>query len=349
MLGGFLKVMKAKRITIKDIAEKAEVSETTVSRFINKKYEYMSEATRRKVEKVVKELNYRPSNIARSLKSNKSKILGAVIADIENPFSNLIIKGLIDRSNALGYSLMVSISNNLIEKENEGIRGFIDNNVEGLIVNTVTDDESLLQEVSEDMPVLLIDRGVKNLNVDLVTSDNYELGRELVTHLIDSGFKRIGFFSEKMDNNTVRQIRHQAFRDCVEGREDIDAQTIIIDREKPDETAELLHSFLSTREPRVIIAGNGLIQLALMQVLKEHDYVFGEDFNFCGFDDWAWSTMIGEDGITTIAQDSYRLGTESIDIIHKRLTNELEDTEPVIKTIEGQLIVRGSTKIQVKE
>lgn len=341
--------MKPKRITIKDIAKEAGVSETTVSRFLNKKFEYMGYDTRLKIEKVVKELNYRPSNIARSLKSNKSKLLGAVIADIENPFSNIIIKGLIDRANALGYSLMVSISNNSIERENEGIRTFIDNGVEGLIVNTVTDSETLLKEVSETTPVLLIDRNINNLDVDLVTSNNYELGSELLTHLIESGYKKIGFFSEEMKNNSVRQIRHQAFIESTKDVEGIEAETFIIDREKPEQTIKLLERFLDSETPPVIVAGNGLIQLALLKVLKEIDFEFREDYGFCGFDDWDWSTVVGKDGITSISQNSYSLGTESIDILHKRITNKLKDKEPILKTIKGKLVVRGSTRLHVKE
>lgn len=341
--------MKPKRITIKDIAKEAGVSETTVSRFLNKKFEYMGHETRLKIEKVVKELNYRPSNIARSLKSNKSKLLGAVIADIENPFSNIIIKGLIDKSNELGYSLMISISNNSIEKEDEGIRSFIDNGVEGLVVNTVTDSEVLLKEVNETTPVLLIDRSIDNLDVDLVTSNNYELGSELMTHLIESGYKRIGFFSEEMTNNSVRQIRHQAFIDSSKEMEGINAETFIIDREKPDETVRMLETFLDADEPPVIVAGNGLIQLALLKVLRELTYKFGEDYGFCGFDDWDWSTVVGKDGITSISQDSYSLGTESVDILHKRITQELKKEEPILKTIKGKLIVRGSTRLNTKE
>lgn len=341
--------MKPKRITIKDIAKEAGVSETTVSRFLNKKFEYMGHDTRLKIEKVVKELNYRPSNIARSLKSNKSKLLGAVIADIENPFSNIIIKGLIDRANALGYSLMVSISNNSIERENEGIRTFIDNGVEGLIVNTVTDSETLLKEVSETTPVLLIDRSIDNLDVDLVTSNNFELGSELLTHLIESGYKKIGFFSEEMKNNSVRQIRHQAFIESTKDVEGIEAETFIIDREKPEETVKLLERFLDSDIPPVIVAGNGLIQLALLKVLIELDFEFGEDYGFCGFDDWDWSTLVGKDGITSISQNSYSLGTESIDILHKRITNEIKEKDPILKTIKGKLIVRGSTRLHAKE
>ena len=181
---------------------------------------------------------------------------------------------------------MVSISNNSIERENEGIRTFIDNGVEGLIVNTVTDSETLLKEVSETIPVLLIDRSIDNLDVDLVTSNNFELGSELLTHLIESGYKKIGFFSEEMKNNSVRQIRHQAFIESTKDVEGIEAETFIIDREKPEETVKLLERFLDSDIPPVIVAGNGLIQLALLKVLIELDFEFGEDYGFCGFDDW---------------------------------------------------------------
>lgn len=338
--------MKEKRVTIKDIAQKSSVSETTISRYINGKYEYMSEDTRKRIAKVISELNYRPSYIARSLKSNKSNILGAVIADIENPFSNLIIKGLIDRANEYGYSLMISISNNSIKKENEGIRNFLDHGVDGLIVNTVTGSGKTLEEFNKKIPLVLIDRNIDGFEADFVTSNNYELGCELINHLVESGFKSLGFFSEVIKDNSVRKLRYSAFFDSLRNRSDLNHNAYIVEREKTEENKDLLNKFIKMPEPRVIIAGNGLLQLDLLRLMKENNYKLGIDFHVSGFDDYIWSAMIGEDGITSTSQDSYKLAANAVDILIGRIEGKFNsDGRPITRIIEGELRTRGSTRI----
>lgn len=305
----------------------------------------MSEDTKARIDKIIKDLDYRPSNIARSLKSNKSKLIGAIIADIENPFSNLIIKGLIDQSSELGYTLMISISNNSLEKENEVLREFQDNGVEGLIVDTVSSIENNLEKTSEQVPTVLIDRDADNFDANIVTSNNYELGTELMKHLIDSKFKTIGYFTENIENNTVRRNRYQAFKDSIKKQKDIKGYTYTINRKQMEENKSILKKFMSLPKPRVIVAGNGLIQMDLLRILKENQYTLGKDFNFCGFDDYYWSEMIGKEGITSIFQDSYNLGTEAINILYKQINNDKKSQEPIKKIVEGELIVRGSTRI----
>lgn len=338
--------MKEKRVTIKDIAAAASVSETTISRFLNKKFEYMSEDTKNRIEEVVKELNYRPSNIARSLKSNKSHLYGAVIADIENPFSNMIIKGLLDRSNELGYSLMIAISNNSIEREKEAIRNFLDYGVDGLIINATSKSENNFDEINPSTPVVLIDRKVDNYQADFVSSNNYDLSMELVSHLLENQFLSIGYFSENIQDNSVREIRYKAFKESVINEKKTHSQTYIVDFNEEEELLEKLKDFLDYPAPRVIVAGNGLVQMNLLQILIENNYKLKEDFYFAGFDDYSWSTMISEDGITSIAQDSYNLGKESINLLYQRTTGKRTEKEKIEKIVNGELVIRGSTKIK---
>jgi transcriptional regulator, LacI family len=82
------------KITIDYVAKKAGVSKTTISRFLNGRYEYMSDATRENIKKVIEELNYRPNNLARSLKLNRSNLIGVLVSDIGNHFSSILVKGI---------------------------------------------------------------------------------------------------------------------------------------------------------------------------------------------------------------------------------------------------------------
>lgn len=331
-------------MTIKDIAKEAGVSGTTISRYLNGKFDYMSFQTKLKIEKVIEELDYRPSNIARTLKSNKSMLIGAVIADIENPFSNQIIKGLTDKANELGYSLMISISNNAVDKERESIERFLDNRVDGLVINTVGENEEFLKKLNNKIPLVLIDRGGINFQADTVSSNNYQLGFQLMQHLIENHFQSIAFFSEKIEHNTVRILRHQSFLDALKNKKDIHAKTYIVDQKENNQIVKHLEDFYTSPKPRVIFASNGLVLQSILKTMKENNYKIREDFSVCGYDNLEWTSFVGEDGITTIAQDSYALGTESAALICKRINKEIKSTAPVDIRIEGTLILRGSTK-----
>lgn len=335
--------MVQKRATIKDIAEQAGVSGTTVSRYLNGKFNYMSEETKKRIEIIIDEVGYRPSNIARTLKSNKSKLVGAVIADIENPFSNKIIKGLTDKANELGYSLMISVSNNSVEKENESIARFLDNQVDGLIINTVGENEPTLKKIQKQIPLVLIDRDVTSFKADVVTSNNYELGIELMQHLLENGFKSISFFTEHIGNNTVRELRYRTFADTMKNNPQINGKTYSFDREDIDRVAEMLEEFSASPEPRVIFASNGLVQLSVLKAMRKKGLKF-KDFSLCGYDDWDWTPLIGREGITALAQDSYGLGTTSMDLLIKRLEQNSKTKKPIKIKVPGGLVIRGSTK-----
>lgn len=331
-----------KRITIKDIAELASVSETTVSRYLNNKFEYMSEATREKIEQVIEEVDYRPSNIARSLKSKRSNLIGAVIADIENPFSSLIIEGLTNRADELDYTMMISITNNSLEKEKEAINTFLDNRVDGLIVQAVSSESAHLKKVSHTIPIVLIDRTVNEFETDIVTTNNYEAGSQLMAHLIEEGFQSLSFVSEAIEHNSVRKIRHQAFVDGVADKENMMHSTILIDRKDVDDIDRQLETFMSLPAPRVLVASNGLVQMTVLDRLKKMHYKMNDDFYIAGFDDYTWSTMFGNEGITTIAQDSYQLGAEAVNLLYNRLSGKVAKKEPVKKELISQLVVRDT-------
>ncbi|MBM6615180.1 LacI family DNA-binding transcriptional regulator [Desemzia sp. RIT804] len=335
--------MNTKQITIKDIAKEANVSGTTVSRYLNGKFEYMSTETRTTIEKVISDLDFRPSNIARTLKSNKSKVIGAVIADIENPFSTQIIKGLTDKANEIGYSLMISISNNSIDKEKEGVERFLDNRVDGLIVNTVGLNEHFLQETKNKVPIVFIDRGVVGFQGDTISSNNYELGQQMMNHLFEKNFQSIGFFTENIENNTVREDRYRAFKDAAEKKKQTIAKTYIVDITNKNNISQQLERFCETPAPRVIFAGNGVVLQMILTIMKEKNYKIGEDFSICGYDNWIWASFVGKDGITAIDQDSYALGTETVTLLHKRINKSIETEKPSNIKIKGKLIIRGST------
>lgn len=122
------------KLTINDIAIRAKTSKTTVSFYLNGKFEKMSPDTRRRIEQVIEETNYSPNIMARSLKSKKSSLIGVIVADITNPFSNNIVKGIDDIARKKDYQILVGSSNLDIKNEEKYIKSMNDMGVDGFIV-----------------------------------------------------------------------------------------------------------------------------------------------------------------------------------------------------------------------
>ena len=118
------------KVTIKDIANMAGVSKTTVSRYINGKYEYMSEETRQRIKKIIKKVDYFPLTSAQSLKSNRTGLIGLLIADIGNPFSTALLTSITDTLHSDGYNVLVANSNNSPELEEEYLKSFVSRGVD---------------------------------------------------------------------------------------------------------------------------------------------------------------------------------------------------------------------------
>ena len=124
-----------KKVTIKDIADMAGTSKTTVSFYLNGKYEKMSAETKVKIEKVIKETNYSPSIVARSLTSKKMNLIGVIVADISNPFSSTIVKGIDKVARKEDYQIIVGSSNYDFYYEEKYINRMLDMGVDGFIVH----------------------------------------------------------------------------------------------------------------------------------------------------------------------------------------------------------------------
>ena len=149
----------SKNLTIVDIAKSAGVSKTTVSRYLNGQYEYMSEQTRERIKKVIEVSGYQPNKLAQSLKNQKSMLVGFVVADIESPFTSAAIKSVGDAMLGTGYNLVTANSDNSYERELENIQSLIGQQVDGLIVNTVTSSTPrLIGLANGGLPVVLLDR-----------------------------------------------------------------------------------------------------------------------------------------------------------------------------------------------
>lgn len=337
--------MVSDKVTIDEVAKLCGVSKTTISRCINGHYEYMSEETRKKIQDTIKKLHYRPNNIARSLKSNKSSLIGVIIADITSPFSSILVKGIGDVCKENGYQVIIANTDNDPVKEKDYIHSLIDDRVEGMIINSTGKNSDYLIKLGNDgLPIVLADRAMKELKFDTVTSNNYEMTTNTIEYLINSGFKKIAFFSEQIGENSARYIRHSAYIDtCKKYGIDVSEDVCIIDVSDEKTIEDALKKFIEENKdiPKALFAVNGVVLLAVLQSINKLGYKVPDDIGVCGYDDWGWASLIPP-GITVIAQPSYDVGIKSAKRLIEKIRRKRK-TKPILVELPSKLIKRGST------
>ena len=335
------------KITINDVAHRAKVSKTTVSRYLNGRYESMSEETKDTIQKVIEELDYRPSTIARSLKSKNTKVIGCVIADITNPFSSFIVKGMNDVCKEKGYQVLFVNTDNKREDEIEGIKSLMDHKLDGLIVNTSGyNDDYILSILNQGVPIVLADRCLKDKKkIDTVTSKNYTATFDCIRYLHKQGYSKVAFFSQELGEISIRQERFLGYMNGVEHfyRQNGKDAAYIIDSKDDREYINALYKLKKkNKEEKIcIFAVNGVTLMKVITAMSKSGYMIGKDFGICGFDDWGWASLIPP-GITTITQDSYQTGVKSAQILIDRIENGMTQRKKFVE-LPTKLVERGST------
>ena len=184
--------MTQKAITIKDLAEKLNISVSTVSRALKDNPE-ISQQTRKTVQALAKELGYKPNPIAVALKTHKSNTIGVVVPQIVNTFFATVVKKIEDVADKYGYNVLVASSNETFEKEKKNIDIFLANRCDGIILSiskATTSYEHIKQIQDMGVPLVLFDRTAKELDVSKVVADDADAAFKIVQHLIHGGFQR---------------------------------------------------------------------------------------------------------------------------------------------------------------
>ncbi|MDN6450443.1 MAG: LacI family transcriptional regulator, partial [Enterobacterales bacterium] len=187
------------RATISDVAKAAKTGKTSVSRYLNGEQHLLSDDLKQRIEQAIQRLNYRPSQMARSLKGGQTRLIGMIIADITNPYSVDVLRGVEEACRVQGFTLLVCNTNNEINQEQHYLELLSSYRVEGLVVNAVGMREEALSKLQQSLlPMVLIDRKIPDFSCDMVGLDNHRAATEATRHLIEQGFEAVMFLSEPL-------------------------------------------------------------------------------------------------------------------------------------------------------
>lgn len=344
-----MKTQGEKRVTIDDVAHRCGVSKTTISRFLNGKYENISADTRERIKNIIIELDYQPNRTAQRLKASKSMLIGCIIGDISSPFSALLLKGIINACEDGGYQVLFADCDDDPAKERSAIDGFVANRVDGLIVNTSGGNEEHLIFLSrQGMPIVLADRSLtRDGLLDTVTAPNRSAAFDCVKLLHDYGYDRVAFFTEGNRLITPRMHRYEGF--CNGVREfypdDVETELYEFNRDNTDSCSKQLRLFRDKHpgERIAILCVNGVATQHVLMAFKESSMSIGYSYGLCGFDDWSW-LQLAPPGITSVSIDTKDMGAKAAKLLIERINGvRPANSLPALVEMPNTIIVRGST------
>ncbi|GGI43772.1 LacI family transcriptional regulator [Paenibacillus marchantiophytorum] len=331
-------------ITIYDIAAKAGVSAMTVSRVINNTGR-ISEATRKRVRKVMEDLHYIPNSMARSLVLQKTNILSLLITDITNPFYTTLARGAEDAALRAGYRLLFANSDEDYTKEKGYVDMILSTRVDGVLFAPTGDQslENLQQLQKHQIPFVVLDREIPGIEADLVLGDSKEGARKLVDHLIALGHRRIALINGSPDVSTAR-LRYTGYREAhlLSGIPIEDSLVVHLNyRDFHDESA--LDALLSHENPpTAIFAANNMLAVGIIQSLRQRGLQVPGDLSVVCFDDFGPAGAINP-FLTVASQPAYQFGLLGMQLLIDRI--EGDPSQELRKMIlPSELLIRTSTQ-----
>ncbi|KPA89360.1 transcriptional regulator [Pseudomonas asplenii] len=330
------------RVTISQVARAAGVSKATVSRYIGGDRQLLAEATAQRLADVIQQLGYRPNQMARGLKRGQTRLIGMLVADILNPYSVAVMRGVEKACRQHGYTLLLCNTNRDDEQERHHLQMLQSYNIEGLIVNTLGHHRGELVELQRDVPMVLIDRQLPELNVDMVGLDNADAVEQALDHLQACGYRDILAVTEPLDGTSSRLERVQAFSASLQRRAGIRQQILEISAELEADLARFLGS--NGHGPQAIFTCNGVATLAVTRALHSRGCRLFDDVGLLALDELDWYPLVGS-GITALAQPTEAIGVTAFECLLARLRGEGDAPKRI--DLKAELIVRGSTHLSM--
>ncbi len=338
-----------KKITIKDIAAKFDVSISTVSKALNDSYE-ISDKTKEKIQKYAKKKKYKPNFNALSLKNRRTKTIGIVIPNMLNYFFAQVFNGVEKTANENGYKIITCISNESYNKEVETMEMLSNGSIDGFIVsmsketglkNSFEHFETLIEEGT---PIVMFDRVAKSVVCDKVIADDFEAAIKTVKHLKNTGCKNIAFISTISDL-IVGKDRHKGYVKGLENEGITFNENIVLNIQENDykKYEELITPLFDNNKIDSVIATSEQSAIAAMKIAQSKGFKIPENFSVIGFANGLLSRH-SSPKLTTVSQHGELMGSTAAQILIDKLEKK-EGTETAItKVIQTDLVERNSTK-----
>jgi LacI family transcriptional regulator len=334
-----------KKITIYDVARRAGVAISTVSRVLNQS-PYVSDATRKKVDKAIQDLEFYPQVNARKLASKQPQIIAVAVPTFTTPFFNEVLKGLKDEIQDMDLDFI--IFNTGSQNSTENLRGFLDRGTpDALIILSIALDDYLLNRLRKmHIPVVLVDLDYPEF--DVIKWDNYKGGWMAGEHLVDCGYREIGMIQSHR-NARINEVREQGFKDALAKHgitlnekyiaSGISTKHAGFSEEAGYEAVKILHE--KGALPEALFCSNDAQAIGAMKALRELEVRIPRDIGLIGYDNIKTSRFLG---LSTIDQKMAQVGSMAVKRMAELIYTKEKNPSKIQVVIEPQLIARESTR-----
>jgi len=337
-----------KNLTLKQIAKELDVSISTVSKAL-KDSEEISEATRKKIQAFAKLYNYKPNNIALSLKNRKTKTIAVIIPEIVHDFFAMVISGVENLANQYGYNVLICLSNESYEREVINMEMLASGSIDGFIMSLAKETQAkkdyhhIKEIINQGMPVVMFDRVTREVYTDKVIIDDVLATQEAIQYFISKGKRKIGFITTP-DYISVGRLRTEGYMRTLEANGiDVD-ENLILRIEDETNIDTVIEEFFEKNEFNAFMAVNELYAVNVLKTALKRGLKVPEDLNIIAFTDGVISKN-SIPSISTIKQNAFKMGEIAAKLLIQKLESEHENEHYITEVISTELLHRETTTI----
>ncbi len=337
-----------KKITLKQIARELDVSISTVSKALKNSGEISAE-TKEKIKAFAKFYNYKPNNIALSLKNKRTKNIGVIIPDIVHHFFTTVFRGIEQYADKNGYNVIACVSDESFDKEVINMEMLANGSIDGFVMalsaetQLKKDYHHIKEVIDQGMPLVLFDRVTDDIICDKVVINDFEAAYLAVQKLIDDGRRKIGLVTTETYLNVSEKRANGYYKALEDNGIPLD-ENLVLMLPFQFEDESLSQTYFRTQELDAVLCVNEIFAVRCMKIAQKYGYEIPQDIAFIGFTDGILSRMASP-ALTAVAQHGEEMGAIAAKLLIGKIENENMEEEEVFRTevLQSTLIEREST------
>lgn len=336
--------MSKRPVSLKDLAKELGVSISTVSRALKDHPDISPEVSAR-IQQLARERNYSPNPLAMGLLKQQTKMIGVIVPDLVTHFYSSIISGIESIAKQRGYYILISSSNESVEKEKESIQNLLNTRVEGIIAclsQETTSFSHFEPLLKNELPLVFFDRVCMTDRVSSVVANNEEAAYQITRHFVENGCRKIAYISGPSQLN-ISQQRIQGYQrglhECgLSANNLLLQQCNLSTSEATQATARLLDL---PERPDAIFGINDTVAFAAMKEIKRRGLRIPEDIALIGFTDEFHATVV-DPALTSITHPTFEIGQEAARLFFRQI--DMPSAPPVQSILKTKLVERKSSQ-----
>ncbi|QLL56820.1 LacI family DNA-binding transcriptional regulator [Empedobacter falsenii] len=337
-----------KNLTLKQIAKELDVSISTVSKAL-KNSEEISAATKKKIQAFAKLYNYKPNNIALSLKNRKTKTIAVIIPEIVHDFFAMVISGIENLANQYGYNVLICLSNESYEREVINMEMLAAGSIDGFVISLSKETQAkkdyhhIKEIINQGMPVVMFDRVTREVYTDKVIIDDVLATQEAIQYFISKGRKKIGFITTP-DYISVGRLRTEGYKRTLEANGIEVDENLILRVEDESQLDTMIDEFFEKNKFDAVMAVNELYAVKVLRAALKKGIKVPEELHLIAFTDGVISKN-SIPSISTVKQNAFKMGEIAARLLIQKLESENEHEHYITEVVGTELLHRETTTI----